>query len=178
MRVCIHAGSQTPVIMVKWLQHICIHQVAVHLPQILWKLFCMNCKHAFFINFGFLFSHCCHYCHYWRRKVISTGLANEVRQWLGNTNMFAQSKLHLYIVHHLIFEFGNNYMLNFKWLVSQLCYNYLCQGGYVFVIVCLLATLCKNFQTDLYEIFMEGWQWANEQMVKFWWWSGSVSQHW
>jgi len=22
--------------------------------------------------------------------------------------------------------------------------------------VCLLATLCKNFQTDLYEIFMEG----------------------
>ena len=39
--------------------------------------------------------------------------------------------------------------------------------------VCLLATLRKNFWTDLHDIFMEGWQWANEQMVKFWWWSGS-----
>jgi len=25
----------------------------------------------------------------------------------------------------------------------------------------------KNFQTDLHEIFGEGWQWANEQMMKF-----------
>jgi len=39
----------------------------------------------------------------------------------------------------------------------------------------------------LHEIFREGWQWASEQMIKFWWrselwiriWnSGSVSQHW
>jgi len=22
---------------------------------------------------------------------------------------------------------------------------------------------------DLHEIFREGWQWANEQMTKFWW---------
>jgi len=35
--------------------------------------------------------------------------------------------------------------------------------------VCLLATLRKNFQTDLYGIFREDWQWANEQMIKFWW---------
>jgi len=34
--------------------------------------------------------------------------------------------------------------------------------------VCLLATLRKNFQTDLHEIFREGWQWANEHMTKFW----------
>jgi len=27
----------------------------------------------------------------------------------------------------------------------------------------------KNFPTDLYEIFKEGWQWADEQMIKFWW---------
>ena len=33
--------------------------------------------------------------------------------------------------------------------------------------VCLLLTLLKNFQTDLQEIFREGWQWPNEQMVKF-----------
>jgi len=26
---------------------------------------------------------------------------------------------------------------------------------------------------DLHEIFREGWQWANEQIVKFWWQSGS-----
>jgi len=49
--------------------------------------------------------------------------------------------------------------------------------------VCLLATLRKNFRTDLHEIFRElGWQWANEQMIKFWWRSasriGSVSRHW
>ena len=36
--------------------------------------------------------------------------------------------------------------------------------------VCLLAT---NFQTDLHEIFREGWQWAKEQMIKFWWQSRS-----
>jgi len=28
---------------------------------------------------------------------------------------------------------------------------------------------------DLHDIFMEGWQWANEQMIKFWWRSGSPS---
>jgi len=39
--------------------------------------------------------------------------------------------------------------------------------------VCLLATLRKNFQTDLHVILREGWQWANEQMIKFWWWSRS-----
>jgi len=51
--------------------------------------------------------------------------------------------------------------------------NYLCQGGYVIVIVCLsvcpLATLRKNFRTDLHEIFREGWQWTKEQMIKCWW---------
>jgi len=39
--------------------------------------------------------------------------------------------------------------------------------------VCLLATLRKNVQTDLHEIFREGWPWAIEQMIKFWWRSGS-----
>ena len=34
--------------------------------------------------------------------------------------------------------------------------------------VCLLSILCKNFQTNLHEIFREGWQWANEQTIKFW----------
>jgi len=52
-------------------------------------------------------------------------------------------------------------------------YYYLRQGGYVFVVVCLsvclLATLRKNLQTDMHELLREDWQWAVEQMVKFWW---------
>ena len=53
---------------------------------------------------------------------------------------------------------------------------YLRQGSSAFVVVCLLATLCKNLRTDLHEIFRE---WANEQMIKFWWRSGyPVSRHW
>ena len=39
--------------------------------------------------------------------------------------------------------------------------------------VCLLATLRKNFQTDLHEFFRESWQWAIKHMITFWWWSGS-----
>jgi len=52
---------------------------------------------------------------------------------------------------------------------------YLCQGGYVFVIVCLFVSnfAQKKFQTDLHEIFREGFEWADEQMIKFWWRSGS-----
>jgi len=33
--------------------------------------------------------------------------------------------------------------------------------------VCLLATLRKDLQMDLHEIFREGWQWTSEQMIKF-----------
>jgi len=32
---------------------------------------------------------------------------------------------------------------------------------------CPLATLRKNFRTDLHEIFNEGWQWASEQTITF-----------
>ena len=39
--------------------------------------------------------------------------------------------------------------------------------------VCLLTTVRKNFRTDLHEIFREGWQWTNEQTIKFWRRSGS-----
>jgi len=41
--------------------------------------------------------------------------------------------------------------------------------------VCLLATLGKNFRTDLDEIFREVWKWINEQIFKFWRQSGSPS---
>ena len=32
--------------------------------------------------------------------------------------------------------------------------------------VCLLATLCRNFQIDLQETFRVGWQWASQQMIR------------
>jgi len=44
---------------------------------------------------------------------------------------------------------------------------------FVCLSVFLLATLCKDFRTDLHEVFTKGWQWANEQMFKFCWRSGS-----
>jgi len=45
--------------------------------------------------------------------------------------------------------------------------SYLCLGGcFRRFFDWLLATLRKNFQTDLHEIFREGWQWASEQMIK------------
>jgi len=47
--------------------------------------------------------------------------------------------------------------------------NHHLQGGYVFVVVCLLATLSKNFQPDLHEIFREGCLLASEQVIKLWW---------
>jgi len=61
---------------------------------------------------------------------------------------------------------------------------YLCEGGYVgpIVVVCLFVCLSvsnfaqKLYWTDLHEICREGWQWANEQMIKFWWRSGSRIQ--
>ena len=41
---------------------------------------------------------------------------------------------------------------------------------FVCLFVCLfVATLRKNFRTDLHEIFTVGWQWASEQVLKFWW---------
>jgi len=36
-----------------------------------------------------------------------------------------------------------------------------------------LQLCAKNFQTDLHEIFREGFEWTDEQMIKFWWRSGS-----
>jgi len=36
--------------------------------------------------------------------------------------------------------------------------------------------LRKNLQTNLREIFREGWKWANEHMIKFLWQSGSWIQ--
>jgi len=75
-------------------------------------------------------------------------------------------------------------------LLTSYDYFYLCQGGYVFVVVCLsvclLATLCKNVQTDLHEIFTEG---CNEPVNKWLNFGGSldhgsaygsrsVSRHW
>jgi len=42
------------------------------------------------------------------------------------------------------------------------------EGRYI-IVVCLLATLRKNFCRDLHEVFRESWHWASEQMIKFCW---------
>jgi len=56
---------------------------------------------------------------------------------------------------------------------------YLRQGGYVFVVVCLFVSnfAKKTSQRICMQIFREGWQWASEQMIKFWWRSGSPSKY-
>jgi len=47
-------------------------------------------------------------------------------------------------------------------------FNYLRQGGYVIVVICLsVSNFRKDFQMDLHEIFRECWEWASEQMIKF-----------
>ena len=61
--------------------------------------------------------------------------------------------------------------------VYKLDYYFLRQGGHVIVVVCIFATLRKNFQMYLHEIFREGWQWAIEQVIKFWYWAGPPSAY-
>jgi len=47
---------------------------------------------------------------------------------------------------------------------------------FVGLFVCLfVSNFAQNCQTDLDEIFREGWQWAHEQLIKCWWRSGSPS---
>jgi len=43
------------------------------------------------------------------------------------------------------------------------------------LVVCLSVSnfAQKNFEMDLHEIFREDKQWLSEQMIKFWWRSGS-----
>jgi len=37
------------------------------------------------------------------------------------------------------------------------------------IVAFLLASVHKNFQTDVHAIFRKFWQWSNEQIIKFWW---------
>jgi len=79
-----------------------------------------------------------------------------------------------YMAVRIVLACFNNYLCRCFCLLLSIFYSYfyLRQGGYVFVIVCLsvclLATFHKNFQTDLHEIFREGWQWGKEEIIKFW----------
>jgi len=55
-----------------------------------------------------------------------------------------------------------------------LWFNYLCQGGYVTIVVFIYLSLCvfvfvssfaQKLLIDLHEIFRKGWQWVNEQVI-------------
>jgi len=46
--------------------------------------------------------------------------------------------------------------------------DYCRQGGYIFVVCLSVSNFAqKNVQMRLHEIFREGWQWVNEQVIKF-----------
>jgi len=72
----------------------------------------------------------------------------------------------------------NRHIIRHHCVVLRLIF-YRRQGGYIFIVVCLFVCLSiclsvsnfvkKHFRTDLHEIFEEGWQWAIEQTIKFWW---------
>ena len=58
------------------------------------------------------------------------------------------------------------------------CY-YLCQGEYVFVVVCLtVSNLVQKFPNRFAWNFRECWQWASEQIINFWWQSKSQIRIW
>jgi len=55
-------------------------------------------------------------------------------------------------------------------IISLFCFFFSSAKEVMFssLFVCLLATLRKNFQANLHEIFRDGcWQWANKQMIAF-----------
>jgi len=55
-------------------------------------------------------------------------------------------------------------------------FYYLREGRYVFIVVCLsVSNFAQKLPNTFAWNFQEGWQWANEQMVKFWWRIGSPS---
>jgi len=45
----------------------------------------------------------------------------------------------------------------------------------IIIIIIIISNFAKKFQADLHEIFREVWQWADGEMIKFWWPSGSES---
>jgi len=62
-------------------------------------------------------------------------------------------------LHHKVQKF-----LFWHWL-TQVVPEKGCKMVVVVVSVCLLATLRKNFQMDLHEIFREGWQWPINKLL-------------
>jgi len=103
------------------------------------------------------------------RSLLTTKITHDWRQtkWHKHTHMLAPS-IYSYTVSICYVTVYKLYMISLKNLATGIkigyqyvhCVGscYLRQGGYVIVVVCLLATLCKNFQMDLHDIFREGWQ--------------------
>jgi len=64
---------------------------------------------------------------------------------------------------------------NSTWFISN-CHRpiYLRQEDHVFVVVCLfVSNFAQKLPNGFPWNFQEDWQWANEQMIKYWWQSGS-----
>jgi len=112
-------------------------------------------------------------CRFYTSLMLSLSYKRQCSSAEGNANMLT----HYVVRKHLSF-----FNWHFQWfcvycfvsipllpLPRSIC-NRRCSS------VCLLATLRKNFVMDLHEILRESWQWASEQMIKFWWRSGSRIQ--
>jgi len=64
------------------------------------------------------------------------------------------------------------------WIVIMMTqqYNFVASAIVLCLSVCLfVSNFAQKLLNGLHEIFREGWQFANEQMIRFWWRSGSPS---
>jgi len=81
--------------------------------------------------------------------------------------------------HHVVWQWrtSSGGAVAFLWLIIFItsAKEDMFSSLFVCLSVCLLATLRRNFPTDLHEIFREGWQWVTEQKIKFCWRSGFVT---
>ena len=111
-------------------------------------------------------------CRIWRGRL----LANFHLHWCRRGDMGPQnSKFHEILEYKRpirVCPLSERFLQNFQslWLIP--CWFYVTSAKedmFSSLFVCLSATLRKNFRTNLHEIFREDWQWASEQMVKFWW---------
>jgi len=94
--------------------------------------------------------------------------------WIGGLKRWRYSSKPFYHWHWHLFMLRVSHTL----CAQSYSHIYLRQGGNVFTLfvclsVCLLATLLNKFLTDFDEIFRITRQWYEEQLFKFWGWSGS-----
>jgi len=90
----------------------------------------------------------------------------QLRMHIGNTRKENKANTH------------TEYRVNTSTTTKHINVMVMFSSLFVCLFVCLsvsIATLRKHLRTDLHESCREGQQWANEQLIKFWWRSGLPS---